>query len=560
MTTNRTGPQATTGRRRAVRRRILTVAAATVAGAAALAAGALAPSGASPAGAAPAPTPAYQLSLGDSLAAGTGASTPADDYVNRVAAHEAATFPGLTVENVACGGATTTTVLSGGGACTYAQGTQLAEAEAFLAAHPGQVPYVTIDIGANDVDGCLTGATISLSCIVHGIQAISTQLPQIVAGLRQAAPGVPIFGMDYYNPFLAEWVLGGAGGPSLARESAVLSADLNGLLVQIYGAAGAIPVDVQGPFATQDFALTGTWNGAAVPEGVARTCDWTHMCDTSGLTIHTNDIGHATLAAAVDRAVDRRFRGGGAGAWLADAAGGVHTVGTAASYGSMAGRPLDGPVVGLAPTSDGRGYWMAGADGAVYAFGDAGFYGSAGGTPLRAPVVGMVPTSDDHGYWLVAADGGVFAFGDAAFLGSMGGTTLTRPVVGMAQTGSDRGYWLVAADGGVFAFGDAGFLGSMGATPLARPVVGVAPTVDGNGYWLVASDGGVFSFGDALFHGSTGGQVLNRPVTGMTASPSGYGYTLAAADGGMFALGDAAFVGSLAGDPPAAPVVAVAST
>jgi lysophospholipase L1-like esterase len=502
----------------------------------------------------------FQLSLGDSLAAGTGASTPALDYVNLIASHESAAIPGLTVENESCGGATTTTMLRGGGACTYSEGTQLAQAESFLAAHPGQVPYITIDIGANNVDSCLKGSAISLTCATAGLATVQTELPQIIAGLRHAAPDVPIFGMDYYNPFLAEWVLGGPSGPGLARESATLSSSLNGNLVQIYGAGGARPIDVQGLFATQDFALTGSFHGMPVPENVSRTCAWTHMCDNSGLTIHANDVGHAKVAGAFEQAIDRQRRGGGLGTWLTDARGGVHALGNAGQFGSMAGRPLNQPIVAMAPTSDDQGYWLVAADGGVFAFGDARYFGSTGNLTLNQPIVGMAPTSDDQGYWLVAADGGVFAFGDATFLGSMGGTHLNRPVVGMVQTGSNKGYWLVAADGGIFNFGDAAFLGSTGGTHLNQPVVGMAATVDGNGYWLVATDGGVFSFGDALFHGSTGGLVLNKPITALTTDPDGYGYTLAASDGGAFSFGSAVFNGSLAATPPASPVVAVAST
>ncbi len=507
----------------------------------------------------------YQLSLGDSLAAGVGASTPAHQYVNLVGAHEAAGISNLQVENLACGGATTNSMIDASdprnSVCqTYTGGTQLSGAEAFLEAHPGRVPYITIDIGGNNVDSCLTGGTISLTCISTGLAEIGTQLPVIVQGLQAAAPGVPIFGMDYYNPFLAEWVLGGASGPALATESATLSSLLNSSIVNTYGANHAIPVDVQGPFATQDFAMTGTWNGVTVPQNVARTCEWTHMCDNSGYTIHTNDIGHAKLAAAFELQIDRWMRGGSQGTWLADAAGGVHTIGTATSFGSMAGHPLNKPIVTMAATNDGAGYWLVASDGGIFAFGDAGFFGSTGGLTLNAPIVGFAPTSDDQGYWEVAADGGIFAYGDATFLGSMGGTHLNEPVVGMAQSGSDQGYWLVASDGGIFAFGDAVFKGSTGGTTLNKPVVGMAPTIDGNGYWLVASDGGVFSYGDAVFHGSTGSLVLNKPIVGMTLPPDGYGYTMGASDGGLFAFGNATFHGSLGGAPPAAPVVALVGT
>src|SRR5581483_4423138 len=54
--------------------------------------------------------------------------------------------------------------------------------------------------------------------------------------------------------------------------------------------------------------------------------------------------------------------------------------------------------------------------------GGAGFHGSLAGRRLNAPVVGIAATADGGGYWLVASDGGVFTFGDAAYHGSMAGT------------------------------------------------------------------------------------------------------------------------------------------
>ena len=121
------------------------------------------------------------------------------------------------------------------------------------------------------------------------------------------------------------------------------------------------------------------------------------------------------------------------------------------------------------------GYRLVAADGGVFSFGDAGFFGSMGGKVLNRPIVGMAATPDGRGYWLVAADGGVFSFGDAGFFGSTGALALNRPIVGLVPTPGGRGYWLMGADGGVFSFGDAPFLGSMGAVHLDRPVVGAAP-------------------------------------------------------------------------------------
>ena len=128
--------------------------------------------------------------------------------------------------------------------------------------------------------------------------------------------------------------------------------------------------------------------------------------------------------------------------------------------------------------------------------GDAKLYGSMGGKPLNKPVVGIATTPDGLGYWEVATDGGIFNFGDAAFLGSMGGKPLNKPVVGITGDQATGGYWEVASDGGLFA-DNAPFFGSPASMPLNKPVVGMASTPDGQGYWETATDGGIFNYGDA---------------------------------------------------------------
>jgi hypothetical protein len=192
------------------------------------------------------------------------------------------------------------------------------------------------------------------------------------------------------------------------------------------------------------------------------------------------------------------------------------------------------------------GYWVATRDGGVMAFGSAGFFGSMGGKKLNAPIVGMASTRTGKGYWLLGADGGIFSYGDAAFYGSTGGMKLNSPVIGMAATPTGRGYWLVAGDGGIFSYGDAAFYGSTGSMKLNAPVLGMAPTAKGKGYWLFARDGGIFSYGNADFHGSTGSMKLNSPVNGMDKEITGAGYWLVARDGGVFAF-DVPFWGSVPG-------------
>jgi hypothetical protein len=163
------------------------------------------------------------------------------------------------------------------------------------------------------------------------------------------------------------------------------------------------------------------------------------------------------------------------------------------------------------------GYDLAAADGGVFSLGGSGFYGSIGGKPLTRPIVGMAVNPEGGGYWLVASDGGVFAFGNAGYYGSEGGKPLDKPIVGMAVTTNGKGYWLVASDGGIFSFGNAAFAGSEGGKPLDKPIVGMAADPVTGGYWLVASDGGIFSF-DAAFGGSLGGTRLSKPIVAMATS------------------------------------------
>jgi hypothetical protein len=85
-------------------------------------------------------------------------------------------------------------------------------------------------------------------------------------------------------------------------------------------------------------------------------------------------------------------------------------------------------------TEIGKGYWEVASDGGLFSFGNAAFYGSMGGKPLNEPIVGIASTPTGKGYWEVASDGGLFSFGNAAFYGSMGGKPLNEPIVGIAST------------------------------------------------------------------------------------------------------------------------------
>jgi lysophospholipase L1-like esterase len=170
----------------------------------------------------------------------------------------------------------------------FPAGSQLGEASAFLRAHRGEVAFVTLDIGGNDViqpDG-------------GGVAAIAANLPGILTQLRDAAGAdVPIVGMSYYNPTLVEWF--GDPGNLQGHVDAVVA--INDLLESIFAAAGDPVADVETAFASTDTALVD-----GVPIDVARVCDWTWLCapPPHGGDIHPNNAGYAAIARAFQRAMD----------------------------------------------------------------------------------------------------------------------------------------------------------------------------------------------------------------------------------------------------------------
>jgi lysophospholipase L1-like esterase len=245
--------------------------------------------------------PSYYLALGDSLAAGYQPD-PAigrdQGYVARLQqalAHEHR----LTVHNLGCAGATTVTLLVGGGCGYDGAASQLAAAEQFLRRHPQRVSLVTIDIGGNDINRCAAGGTIDQACALNAVGAAAADLGQIARRLRAAAPGVRIVGMTYYDPYLSAWSRG-PSGEALARQSLQLLTLLDQTLTGVYTAADMRVADVAGAFATTDLSTPAELSGVGtVPLAVARICTWTWMCAAGrSPDIHPTSAGYQVIADA----------------------------------------------------------------------------------------------------------------------------------------------------------------------------------------------------------------------------------------------------------------------
>lgn len=242
----------------------------------------------------------YYLALGDSLAAGYQPGVGDDrtgGYVGHVETAITATSPKTRLVNLSCSGETSDSLVDGGTHCAYAAGSQLAAALDFLHAHGQMTRQITLDIGANDVQRCVSATlSIDLACIRAGLTALGTNLPHTLAALSAAAPNAQILVLNYYNPDLAAY-LTGPSGQQLAALSTVLQSQLNGVIAAAAAADGATLVDIAGAFHSTDTTPVTVPGLGTVPTNVATICALTWMCTLNN--IHANDAGYAVMGAAV---------------------------------------------------------------------------------------------------------------------------------------------------------------------------------------------------------------------------------------------------------------------
>jgi lysophospholipase L1-like esterase len=265
----------------------------------------------------------YYVALGDSLAQGmqpeaAGITVDTDQgYADQLYAIEHRRIRALKLVKLGCGGETTSSFLSGRGnpdalilGCTPVGGSQMVAAERFLRTHRhhGEVAFLTLDIGANDVVGCVSGAKVDEACVIRGLARANANLPVIMRRLRRAAaPGTPMAAMTLYDPFLELYLLPGDQQEALTIDG--YAHIINSTLAHLYRAAKFRVARVDEAFKTYDTTHTTTLAGrpGAVPVAVAEVCRLTWMCAAPpvGPNIHANETGYSVIASTFAHALGR---------------------------------------------------------------------------------------------------------------------------------------------------------------------------------------------------------------------------------------------------------------
>jgi lysophospholipase L1-like esterase len=259
-----------------------------------------------PAAADPSPAPIYYLALGDSLSLGVQPTAKGEDgtdqgYADNLFALYRLRIPNLRLAKLGCSGETTSSMIAGG-VCDYRAGSQLAQALRFIRTH--DIAFITLDIGADNIVHCISLTGVDQDCLSRGVNAaVMVDMPQILAALRAAAPGIPIVGMNYYDPFLAAWgLVPPPNGPRLAVASWQVMTLFNTALEGVYRAFGVPVAQVAAAFRSSSFTPVA---GVGLPLNVVLSLTWTWMALPAprGPDIHPNAVGYAVIASAFARTI-----------------------------------------------------------------------------------------------------------------------------------------------------------------------------------------------------------------------------------------------------------------
>jgi lysophospholipase L1-like esterase len=260
----------------------------------------------------------YYLSLGDSLSVGDqpnakGVTLPTNQgYADQLYNTLRRSDSGLRLYKLGCPGETSNT-FNIGGICGYTgdvrtslttrKSDQMQAAIDFLHAHRGHVSLITLDIGANDLNNCLTLTSIPAiaECLTPVFASMQTHLAYTLKKLRTAAPGVTIVGMNYYDPELVTWLEGTTAAKTFAADSVELAGIFTEDLDGVYASFKVPVADVFDNFDTTDMTHTMTLPGiGTVPRDVGYICRRTYECAPApvGPNEHCNPVGYGAISTA----------------------------------------------------------------------------------------------------------------------------------------------------------------------------------------------------------------------------------------------------------------------
>jgi lysophospholipase L1-like esterase len=264
----------------------------------------------------------YDVSVGDSYAAGyqpvTSARRQRDEagFAYQVVHLARAKGYRFTLRNFGCDGATTATILGqkgcdfaapGPDTASYPTRSQAAAAEQFIGRHRGHIGLITVSIGGNDILACSSPAIV-VSCVTGALRAVKANMAVLLGGLRRAAgPKVPIIGSTYPDVLLGLDTSTVPADQTLATLSVTeFRRFVNPALAAAYAAVGGRLVDVTR--ATGAYTpLTTTTSDATygtIPVAVADVCSYTYYCRLQD--VHPTTKGYAVIARLIVGALPRR--------------------------------------------------------------------------------------------------------------------------------------------------------------------------------------------------------------------------------------------------------------
>ncbi len=209
----------------------------------------------------------------------------------------------LTLVQVGCPGETVQTILGPTpiNKCYKAPETQMTQSVKYLRDHKSVAGLVSIDLGFNDIRSCLSAVPVNETCANEAIAAVQIDMPKIVKELKDAAgPHVRFVGLEFEDPFLADYLLGGAG-PSNATASLAAMDRMNAALAQAFSKSGVAVANVPALFKSDDNTRVSIANVGAIPQNVYQACQLTWECygPPFGPDDHPNDAGYALIAQAI---------------------------------------------------------------------------------------------------------------------------------------------------------------------------------------------------------------------------------------------------------------------